>query len=284
MNHPGLHDRSAPDYPGIAIWKEGRLLWFGEGRHRATIAQCLDVSPIRVSLRVVNRQWLEEAESLGDGRKAIRERLCDADLADQPEERETAERWLASLDRSVDFPTSRPDPHGINETVSEALVAHHQDRFDLARSIWNRLGAPDQLPPFVNVLAASTAIAVRDLADADVRLRQVFADQPTHIAANIVAADLDFASEDTVAELDHLDVAYSQDPVGRKVGLRFVRRLIHADRLDRADEVIDVLSDQDFDEASLENLEYQQRRSSARRAYLRERESARQARIREREL
>ena len=74
------------------------------------------------------------------------------------------------------------------------------------------------------------------------------------------------------AELDHLDVAFSEDPVDRKVGLRFVRKLIRADRLDRADEVMDVLSHQDFDEASLENLEFQQRRSRARRTYLQERE------------
>jgi len=268
----GLHDGAAPDYPGIAIWRDGALLWFGEGRHRVTIAQCLSLRPIHVSLRVVNTHWLDETGSSGDRRESIRERLEDADLAGQPEEREIAERWLTSLDRSVDFPTSRPDPHGINETVSAGLVAHNQDRFDEARCIWNRIGAADHVPPVVNVLAATTAIQVRDLAEAAVRLGEVLADQPTHIAANIAAADLALASEDMAAELDHLDVAFSEDPVDRKVGLRFVRKLIRADRLDRADEVMDVLSHQDFDEASLENLEFQQRRSRARRTYLQERE------------
>ena len=212
----GLHDGAAPDYPGIAIWRDGALLWFGEGRHRVTIAQCLSLRPIRVSLRAVNTHWLEETGSSGDRRESIRELLEDADLAGQPEEREIAERWLTSLDRSVDFPTSRPDPHGINEMVSAGLVAHNQDRFDEARSIWKRIGAADQVPPFVNVLAAATAIGVRDLAEAAVRLGEVLADQPTHIAANIAAADLALASEDMAAELDHLDVAFSEDRVDRR--------------------------------------------------------------------
>ncbi len=268
----GLHDGAAPDYPGIAIWKDGTLLWFGEGRHRVTIAQCLSLHPIRVALRVVNTHWLDETGSPADPRGSIRELLDDADLTGQREEREIAERWLTSLDRSVDFPTNRPDPHGINEMVSEGLVAHNQGRFDEARSIWNRTGAVDQVPPFVNVLAAATAIGVRDLAEAAIRLGEVLADQPTHIAANIVAADMALASEDLAAELDHLDVAFSEDPVDRTVGLRFVKRLIRADRLDRADEVMDVLSHQDFDEASLEILEFQQQRSRARRVYLQERE------------
>lgn len=268
----GLHDGAAPDYPGIAIWKDGTLLWFGEGRHRVTIAQCLSLRPIRVTLRVVQTHWLDETASSGDRRGSIRELLDDADLAGQPEERETAERWLTSLEQPVDFPTSRPDPQGINETVSAGLMLHNQGRFDEARSTWNRIGAADQVPPFVNVLAAATAIGVRDLAEAAARLGEVLADQPTHIAANSLAADMALASEDMAVELDHLEVAFTEDPVDRKVGLRFVKRLIRADRLDRADEVIDVLSDQEFDKASLEILEFQQQRLRSRRAFLEERE------------
>lgn len=279
----GLHDGDAPDYPGIAIWKDGALLWFGEGRHRVTIAQCLDVSPIRVSLRVVNRHWLSGHESADDGRAAIRELLDDADQRGQPEERQAAQRWLSSVDRSVDHPTSREDPHGINKAVSEGLLAHNRGRFEEAHTIWSRLGEAGQVPPYVNVLAAATAIGVGDLGDAALRLGEVLADQPTHIAANMAGADLALASDDVGAELDHLEVAFSQDPIDRRVGLRFVRRLIRADRLDRADEVIDQLSPQDFDEATLENLEHLRRRSHTRRTYLSERDSARQARIAERE-
>ncbi|MCP3910785.1 MAG: hypothetical protein GY713_07520 [Actinomycetia bacterium] len=107
----------------------------------------------------------------------------------------------------------------------------------------------------MNVLAAGTAAALGALEEGRSRVSLVIAAQPEHIAAHVVAADLALAVHDLAGELRHVQIAFAGDEGATKLGLRLVRRLLVADRLERAGEVLDILLAGDPDERTLGHLD-----------------------------
>jgi len=188
---PGRNPELGVANPGISLDPNGHAHWSGDGRHRVAIARWLGLRSIPVVVRSVDLSWMRST-------MARDERSVAATIADRlgtlrpPDEfaHGRSKEWLDSLATTDTAPGLhvRPDPDRTNAAVARALRFHREQRWSEAGAAWASAGAGDGAPHHVDVMAARTAFAARDLAAADRLTAGVLAVRPDHLAAGELAA------------------------------------------------------------------------------------------------